>query len=96
MFQQRAFHRAVELHQGLPGLDLLSGLELHVLDGAGNLQAQVDSLQRLERAHRGYAQLPGLLGRRRHGHTHCRLGLGEDLDLLIDGKGFIARQQQDD
>ncbi len=29
-FQQRAFYGAVQLHQGLPGLDLLPGFELHV------------------------------------------------------------------
>ena len=94
--QQGVFHRTVELHQRLPGLDLLPRLELHVLDRAGNLQGEVHPLQGLERTHRRQALLPRLFDRGGHRHADRRFGRGKDLDLLIDGKGFIAPQQQDD
>ena len=95
-FEQGAFHGAVQSQQRLTGLDLLPGLELQVDDRAVGLQAQVDALQRLERADRGQAGLPWPFGGRGHGDADRRFGRGEALDHRVDGEGFVTGQDQHD
>jgi hypothetical protein len=93
-FQQGAFDFAVQLQERLAGLDLLPRFELQLLHRAGDLQAQVNALQGLQAADGGQARLPGLLGGLGHGNADGRFRDRKHLDLLVDGEGLVACQQQ--